>query len=86
MPKGQPAEAIVVPHPEPYVRKKGRTVSPRVEALFSGQAVFLPNYRRPGYYRTLAEQRGYTLSQRQQHDAEGNPTGVTVWINELRPE
>jgi len=89
MPRGQPAEAIVVPHPEPYVRKQSFG-SQRLAELRAGRAVFLAGYRRPGYYREVLAKEGLTLVQRRAempHPVTGEPVpGITIWVEGLKPQ
>jgi hypothetical protein len=81
-----PVEAIIVDHPEEFVRRGRSTTSPRIAALLDGLAVYLPAYRNPGYYRTAMSRMGHTLCSRTKHDPEtGAVLGTTIWVKDLRP-
>ena len=83
MPKGQPAEAIVVPIPEPYVRPQGYG-SRRIAELREGHAVFLAGYRKPGWYRDQLAKEGLIVSQREAEMPGADGTmqkGITVWVS-----
>jgi hypothetical protein len=80
-------EAIIVPRPEPYVRKQGEG-SKRLAALREGRSVFLSGYRRPGYYREQLAKEGLVLAQRKDTltlDNGEQVKGITVWVSNLPP-
>lgn len=81
------ADSVVVPHPEPYVRRSGFG-SRRIADLLEGKAVFLAGYRKPGHYASAMAAKGYSLGQREatMPGKDGEPVkGITVWVKELVP-